>query len=123
MPIFDRLWANRFLLRQLHHQPLGAARDRAGEVQIGGGRRAARQHEGIERREFRVHRVDLVFQPLDLRVDNAQRAFAAAAAFRHAEIGAEVEQIVLDARQHVVELAAGMQPHQPMAALASSTVP
>src|SRR5580704_3544405 len=45
------------LVGELDHQPLAAPAHRAGEVQIGGGRRAARQHEGAERRKVGVERV------------------------------------------------------------------
>ena len=60
----------------------------------------------------RVHRVDLGFEPLHLRGDDAQRSSAALAALGRAQIGAEIEQIVLDARQHRVGLGIGMEPRQ-----------
>ena len=47
-----------------------------------------------------VHGVDLALQPLDLRAGDPQAAFGLAAVFRRAEIGAQIEQVVLDARQH-----------------------
>ena len=89
---------------------LGAARDGAGEVQVRGASAAAGQHEGIERRQLGVHAIDLVLQTLDLGVDDAQ-AILGAFTFRCAQIGAEIEQIVLDARQHLVGVALGMQAH------------
>ena len=85
------------------HAPLGAARDGAGEMQPGRRLAAAGQDEGIERLKLGVHGVDLVLQPLDLRRHDAQRLLAALAlAFGRAEIGAEIEQVVLDAGQHGV---------------------
>jgi hypothetical protein len=61
-----------------------------------------------------VERVDLALQPLDLRVGDAQLAVARIA--RPAQIGAEVEQVVLDAGQHRIDVAiAGrrVQPRDP----------
>ena len=57
-------------------------------------------------------RVDLSLQPLDLGLDDAQGAFALASGFGHAQIGAEVEEVVLDPRQHRVEVTLGPQPGQ-----------
>ena len=53
-----------------------------------------------------------MLQALDLGVDDAQPILGAFA-FRRAQIGAEVEQVVLDARQHVVGVALGMQARDP----------
>ena len=60
--------------------------------------------------EVGVHRVDLALQPLDLGVDDAQGAFRLAPVLGRAEVGAEIEQVVLDARQHGVGLALRVQP-------------
>ena len=49
----------------------------------------------VERREALVHRVDFALEPLDLRRDDAQRAVDLPG---RGDIGAEVEQVVLDAR-------------------------
>ena len=85
------------------HAPLGAARDGAREMQPRRRLAAAGQDEGVERLKLGVHGVDLVLEPLDLRGHDAQRLLAALAlAFGRAEIGAEVEQVVLDAAQHGV---------------------
>ena len=62
--------------------------------------------------ELGVEGVDLALQPLDLRGDDAQRALGLAALMRGGEIGAEIEQIVLDARQHGGERALGAKPRQ-----------
>ena len=48
--------------------------------------------------------IDLPLQPLHLRVGHGH-ARAAGTLFRKAEIGLDVEQVVLDARQHGVERA------------------
>ena len=48
-------------------------------MQIGRGRRAARQHERRQRLQPGVEGVDLAFQALDLRVDDPERAFGLAA--------------------------------------------
>ena len=79
----------------------------------------------FERAQGGVHRVDLAFEPLDLRRDDAQRPGGAAAVLRRAEIGAEIEQIVLYPGQHRVGLrvAAVWSRAKPIAALTSSTVP
>ena len=50
-------------LRQVHHAPLGAAADGAGEVERRGLGRAGRQHERAERRQLLVRRID---GPLEL---------------------------------------------------------
>ena len=41
-----------------------------------------------------------------------KRPSALAPVFRHAQIGAQIEQVVLDARQHGVQIALGIQPGQ-----------
>ena len=54
----------------------------------------------FERAQHRVDRVDFSFQAFDLGSQNAQRAGTAPAVFGRAQIGAEVEQIVLDTAEH-----------------------
>ena len=115
------------------HAALGAARDGAGQMQPRRGLAAAGQDEGLERLQLGVHGVDLVLEPLDLRGHDAQRrSLALALAFGRAEIGAEIEQVVLDARQHGVgfgeaRIAATCARDgaraRPITELASSTVP
>ena len=58
---------------------LGAARDRARQVEIGGGGRAAGQHERIERLEPGVERVDLALEAVDLALLDAQAGVGAGA--------------------------------------------
>ena len=89
---------------QLDDHPLGAAADRAREMQIGRGGRAAGEHEGAQRRKLGIERVDLVLQPLHLLgVDGEPLAARPLALVGRAEIGGEIEQVVLDARQHGVD--------------------
>ena len=112
---------------QFDHQALGASADRAREMERRGRRRSARQHEGAERLQRRVELVDLAFEPRHLRVHDPQRLpFGLLASVGRAEIGAEVEQVVLDAAQHGVELrvlfAVSMRA-MPSAEFVSSTVP
>src|SRR5439155_441036 len=47
-------------------------------MQMSGGRGSARQDERIERRQGRIHGIDLAFETLDLRRRNAQRTSAKA---------------------------------------------
>ena len=54
-------------------------------------------------RELLVHGVDLALEPFDLGGDDAQ-TFARADFLRRGEVGAEIEKIVLDARQHGIEI-------------------
>ncbi len=92
--------------RKCHHQPLGAARDRAGEMQMRGRRRAAaRQDEGLQRLEVGVQLRRSPLEPRHLRRDDAQRLVGQRlAGIGRREIGAEIEEVVLDAHQHRVEL-------------------
>ncbi len=56
----------------------------------------------FERAQGGVHRINVMFQAFDLRRDDAQCPGSAIAALRRAEIGAEIEQIVLYQGQHRV---------------------
>ena len=71
---------------------------------------AAGQDEGLERREARIDAVDLAFEPDDLLVGDAQPAVAGLAG--RAQIGADVEQVVLDPRQRGVDIGRRRQPRQ-----------
>jgi hypothetical protein len=59
------------LVRQFDNQPLGAACHGAGQMQISGRLAAARQDEGPQRLEIGVEGVDIGFDPVNLRVDDA----------------------------------------------------
>ena len=68
------------------------------------GRMTAGQNEGPQGRQRLIERIDLPFQPLDLGGNDPQRLLPLLdAALRRAEIGPEIEQIVLDQPQHLVE--------------------
>src|SRR5271165_4546730 len=65
--VFERFGIDRLGQRQSADQPLGATCDGAREMKIGRCSAAARQDEGVEWPQAGVHRVDFVFEPLDLR--------------------------------------------------------
>ena len=71
-----------------------------------------------------VQGVDVALEPFDLARQHPQ-ALRLALALGHREIGAEIEQVVLDQAQHRIEFArlARCSRTTPMAALVSSTVP
>src|SRR5712691_7147480 len=86
-------------------------------MEVGGSGAAAGQDERIERTQGGIHLVDLALEPRDLRRDDAQCPrrlvpWRAPPLFGRAQIGAQIEQIVLDARQHLIGLAVGMKPRQ-----------
>src|SRR3546814_5469067 len=60
-------------------------------VQMGGGRAAAGQHEGRQRRQPGIEGVDFGLQPVDLDLVDAQRPAAALLVLRGRKIGAEVD--------------------------------
>ena len=61
----------------------------------------------FERAQHRVDRVDFSFEAFDLGGQNAQRAGTAPAVLGRAQIGAEVEQIVLDTAEHRLGIGVG----------------
>ena len=67
----------------------------------------------FERREGRVQTIDLVFESLDLGRLHAQRVRFARIVARPAQVGPEIEQIVLNPRQHRIRVRIGVQPRQP----------
>jgi hypothetical protein len=68
------------------------------------GRRARRQNERRQGGQVRVHRVDLPLETVDLRRLDPQRGgFVLAGVGRNAEVGPQVEQIILDAPKDGVE--------------------
>ena len=65
-----------------------------------------------KRLKLAVERIDLAFQPRHLRIAHLQSAARILGLVGEAKIGAEIEQIVLDAREHGIErghAVAGMQ--------------
>src|SRR5215471_17175989 len=95
--IFERLWVDGLGAGELADQALGSPRHGAPQMEIRGRRRTAGQDKRVERPQRRIHRVDLALEALDLGCNNPQRTGRAAAALRGAQIGAEVEEVVLDA--------------------------
>src|SRR5665213_1543104 len=108
--VFDRLGIDRLLQGQRREQALGAAHDCAAEMERRGEGRAARQHEVSQRLQPLFQRVDLAFEPRHLGGADAGYLVQLAARFR--QIGAEVEKLVLDARQHRIGGALGVEPRQ-----------
>ena len=71
-------------------------------MQIGRGRAAAGQDEGFQRRKLGIEPVDLALQPGNLRIGDGQPR-AAGPFFGQAEVGFDVEQVVLDAPERGIE--------------------
>jgi hypothetical protein len=84
--------------------PFGPAGHRAGQMQPSAGGRATGQYEGIEGRQPGIEGVDFTLQALDLSLDDAERRWAGRRWFGCAQVGAQIEQVILDARQHGVDL-------------------
>src|SRR5271165_3168762 len=108
--VFERLGVYGLGPGELADQALGPPRYRASEMEVGGGRRPARQDKRVERPQRRVYRVALAFEALDLGRGDAQCSSRASALFRGAQVGAEVEEVVLNAAEHFVCRRIGMQP-------------
>src|SRR5437868_13835703 len=84
---------------------LGAANDGPRKVQVGRASFASGQDEAAERLQVLVHRVDLTLEPVDLRLDDPQRHLAGREVFsRRGDVGAEVEQLVLNCPEHRARL-------------------
>src|SRR6185503_7590695 len=86
-----------------HHEPLGAPRDGAREVEETCRRRAAGKDEGTQGLKLAVQRVNLAFEPLNLRIAHGEPPAGILALVGVAKLGAEIEQIVLDAGEHGIE--------------------
>ena len=67
----------------------------------------------FERPERDVQTIDLLLQALDLGRLHAQRVCCIRIVTRAAQVGSEVEQIVLDPRQHRIRSRIGVQSRQP----------
>jgi hypothetical protein len=80
-------------------------------MQIGRRRGSAGQHEGFQRLKLRIHRIDFPFQPLDLGIDDTQGRIRRVFLLRRAQVGAQIEQVVLNAHQHRIGhgIAGGVQ--------------
>jgi hypothetical protein len=78
-------------------------------MKCGGARRATRQHKRPERLQRGIHRVDLTLEAHDLLGHDPQRLVGQRlAAIGQAQVGAEIEQIVLDAPEHRVDIDGGI---------------
>src|SRR5262245_41482451 len=98
-----------------NNQALGSARDGAGKMKETRGGRAARQHEGAQGLKLCIERIDLPLQPLNLGIPHLQATARVLALVGVTEIGAEIEKVVLDAREHGIErgmAAPRMEPRQ-----------
>ena len=62
------------------------------------------QDEAPQRLQRRVHGVDFLLEPLNLPGDDAQGMVLEIGAVRCGEVGAEVEQLVLDGAQAIRQL-------------------
>ena len=121
--VLDRDRAHRLAPGELDGQPLGAPHHGARLVEERRGRPPARQDERAQRFEPDVmpsisSSRRCTWSRLDAQHVSLRRVRAGAA-----EIGAEVEEIVLDARQHRVAAVSVCSRASPITALASSTVP
>ena len=80
-----------------NHQAFCTPRDGAGDMKMSRSRRPAGEHEGLERLQVRVQRINGVLEVVDLLLRDAQRLIAER--FRRArrgQIGAEIEKCILD---------------------------
>ena len=80
---------------------LGAPAHRARDVEPRGSLAATGKHEALELGELRVEAVAVDLERVDLLLRRAQPPFVLE---RHREIGAEVEELVLDADEHVADV-------------------
>src|SRR5690625_717155 len=97
---------------KLDRQPFGPAADRTAEMEMRRQRAAPRKHEAPERFQMPVHGVDLGFEPEHLRLDDAKRRVFGLFIRRHvrpAEIGAKIEEIILNAGKRLVEIARSVE--------------
>ena len=111
----------RVILRGPEGLPLGAPADRPRDVQAGCGRGAAGEDEALELWEVCVEPVAVLLEVIDEPLLDPQPALDLS---RDGEVGAEVEQLVLDPLERRAERV-GSSPASttPSAALSSSTVP
>ncbi len=93
------------VLRRQDRLTLGAAADRPGDVERRRGRRATREDEALELRQVGVEPVAVLLEPVDERLLDPQPALDLA---RDGEVGAEVEQLVLDPLERRPDLVRGL---------------
>ena len=90
---------HRLISEQAHHVAFRAPRNCSCQMQVGRSGTSAREHKTIERFEFRIESVDLIFQPRDLFLSDSQQWFFRARVLRPAQIGADIEQVILNVPQ------------------------
>ena len=86
--------------RRLEHVALGAAADRTRDVQARRAFRSARQDEALQLGQAGVRVVAVGLEPVDRRLSDAELPVAVGE--RHGQVGTDVEELVLDARQPTV---------------------
>lgn len=84
---------------QAHELTLGAAGDRASDVQGGRGRRPPREDEAGERGMLRVEPIDLSLEPVDVRLADGRHALRRAGGTR--ELGLRDEELVAEALEEL----------------------
>ena len=95
----EHQFADRLLVTERDRLTLGTPADGARDVELGRARRATRQQEIGEWADHRVELVDRGLELLDvMRLDRGDAA-AALVLLRPTQVGAEIEQLVLDACQ------------------------
>ena len=102
--VADHGWSNRLLERNLDYLPLGSTHYRSGNVEQGRASCAARQHKRRERLQLRVLSIEHLLQPSHLILSHPQRLQLQAGAFRTAEIGTDVKEIILDSEEDASDL-------------------
>ena len=97
--IGQRQWIERG--RDRDRRALGTPDDCPGKMKLGRAARAGRQDEAAQRLQILVHPVDLALEPVDLLGDDAQHHLGRREILAGGgEIGAEIEQFVLDPAEH-----------------------
>ena len=86
----------RLLSEKTRHIAFRAPCNGSRVMQVGGGGTSPRKHKTVERLQFRVEPINLIFEPRDLFLCNAQRGFFRTRPLGPAQICAHVEQIILD---------------------------
>ncbi len=122
--VAQRFGIDRLLGRKRHHRPLARRAIVRARWRWVGERGGRPQNEGFQRLEIRI-------QPIDLRSSQSTWAATmrkarspASRPYAALRVGAEIEEIVLDAREHRIDFAPlRVEPPIPMVQLASSTVP
>jgi hypothetical protein len=85
-------------------EPFGAPANGSAKMKMSGGGMAARENKGAQRLKSGVQGIDLGFEARDLGRNQAKGGAAMSfRRLRQAEVGADVEQLVLDTGKHSIE--------------------